>query len=105
MQREREFGLLRALGFSRAQVRSTVVAEAATTTIAAVALGLALGIVYGWVGASSLFVGELGRLVVPTVPWWLVVGLVVASTMLTIVASVVPAARASRVAPVAALAA
>jgi putative ABC transport system permease protein len=105
LQRTREFGLLRALGFSRAQVRSTVIAEAATVTITSIGLGLVLGVVYGWIGANSLFAWELGRLAAPVVPWWLVVGVAVGGAALTFGASIVPAGRASRLSPVVALAA
>ena len=105
LQRTREFGLLRALGFSRAQVQGTVVAEAATLTITAVGLGLALGVLYGWAGANSLFAGELGSLVAPTVPWWLLVGVAAVGAVLTVAASGVPANRAARLSPVVALAA
>lgn len=105
LQRTREFGLLRALGFSRAQVRSTVIAEASTLTITAVLCGLALGILYGWIGANSLFASELGRFVPPVVPWWLVVGVAAVAAVLTVAASLVPARRAARLSPVVALAA
>jgi len=105
LQRTREFGLLRALGFSRGQVRGTVIAEAATMTITSLSLGLALGVGYGWVGANSLFAGELGHLHPPVVPWWLIVGVAAIGALLTFAASLVPAGRASRLSPVVALAA
>jgi len=105
LQRTREFGLLRALGFSRSQVRATVIAEASTLTITAVVCGLVLGILYGWIGANSLFASELGRLAPPVVPWWLVVGVAAVAAVLTIVASLVPARRAAALSPVVALAA
>ena len=105
LQRTREFGLVRALGFSRAQVRGTVVAEAATLTITAVGFGLVLGVLYGWIGANSLFASQLGRMAAPVVPWWLVVGVAAVAAVLTVAASVVPARRAARLEPVVALAA
>lgn len=104
LQRTREFGLLRALGFSRAQVRATVIAEAATMTVTSLALGLGLGVFYGWAGANSLFWGELGELHAPVVPIWLIVGVVGVGALITFVGSLVPAIRASRLEPVVALA-
>ncbi|MET0813216.1 MAG: FtsX-like permease family protein [Microbacterium sp.] len=110
-QRRRELGLLRALGVSNAQVRRMVLLEAAHITIAATVLGLALGIVYGWAGAQSLL-GSVQvpplwlspTFVLPAVPLWPIVAIVVATAVLTLVAAVVPTRLATRVAPVEALA-
>jgi putative ABC transport system permease protein len=106
LQRTRELGLLRALGFTAAQVRRMILAESAQLTLAATLVGLVLGVVYGWAGAQSLLGGiqETPRLVVPTVPFVLIGVVVVAAGVLTLAASIVPSRRATRVAPVAALA-
>lgn len=103
-QRTRELGLLRALGFSAHQVRALIRSEAAQLTLAALATGLALGVVYGWAGAQSLLGSMAGGLVAPAVPWWLIAVIAVAGVLLTTVATVVPARRATRVPPVVALA-
>lgn len=107
LQRQRELGLLRTLGFTGAQVRRMIVAEAAQLSITAVAVGLALGVAYGWVGAQSLLGSFTGvpALVAPSIPWLLVVVLAGVTALLTLVASVAPSRRATRVSPVAALAA
>ncbi|MFD1491402.1 MULTISPECIES: ABC transporter permease [Microbacterium] len=111
VQRRRELGLLRALGVSSGQVRGMVLREAAHITVAALATGLVLGILYGWAGAQSL----LGSIAmppawssptfvwpsIPLVPMLVVVG---ATALLTIVAAVVPTRLATRVTPVQALA-
>lgn len=106
LQRQRELGLLRALGFSGAQVRQVIMLESAQYSIAAVGVGLVLGVFYGWAGAQSLLgsIYASPGLVAPTVPWLLVVLLVVAASVLAIVASVAPSRRATRISPVAALA-
>ncbi|QAY74128.1 ABC transporter permease [Agromyces protaetiae] len=106
LQRTRELGLLRALGFDHGQLRWMIVAEAAALTLAATLVGLVLGFVYGWAGAQALLGGinGVGELVVPGVPWLLVGGMFVAAGALTAIASVAPARRAMRVAPVVALA-
>ena len=106
LQRTRELGLLRALGFTARQLRSMVRAEAAQLTIAAILVGLVLGIGYGWAGAQSLLGAINGSpgLVVPVVPLWLLAVVVVAAAVLTAVASVAPTRRATRIAPVVALA-
>ena len=106
LQRTRELGLLRALGFTVQQVRRMILTEAAQLTIAAVFVGLALGIVYGWAGAQSLLGATLEQpgLVVPAVPLALVGVVVLGSVILTLAASLAPSRRATSVAPVVALA-
>jgi putative ABC transport system permease protein len=105
LQRTRELGLLRALGFTAGQVRRMILAESAQLTLAAAFVGILLGIVYGWAGAQSLLGGiqQSPRLVIPTIPIVLIGVIVVAAGVLTLVASIVPSRRATRVAPVAAL--
>lgn len=106
IQRTRELGLLRALGFTSRQLRGMVRSEAAQLTAAAVIVGLVLGIGYGWVGAQS-FIGTapgVEGLMVPVVPLWLIAAVVVAGAVLTAVASVAPTRRATSIAPVVALA-
>ncbi|RNE58541.1 ABC transporter permease [Cryobacterium tepidiphilum] len=106
LQRTRELGLLRALGFTATQVRQMILAESAQMTIAAVGLGLVLGVFYGWAGAQSLLGWQDGvGLIWPSVPWLLVVACVVGAAALTLVASVSPARRATTVSPIVALAA
>jgi len=106
LQRTRELGLLRALGFTAGQVRRMILAESAQLTLAALSVGLILGVFYGWAGAQSLLGSINGSpgLIAPAVPLALVVVVVVAAVLLTAVASVAPSRRATRVAPVAALA-
>lgn len=107
LQRTRELGLLRALGFERRQLRGMIVAEAAALTTAATLTGLVLGFAYGWAGAQALLGGAQGEpvLVLPGVPWLVIGSLVVGAALLTIVASIAPARRAMQVSPVVALAA
>lgn len=106
MQRTRELGLLRALGFTARQLRGMIVAESAQLTLAAVLLGLLLGTFYGWAGAQSMLGTVTGApaFVPPVVPGVLLAVIVVAAAVLTIVASIAPSRRATRVSPVVALA-
>ncbi|GAA4156099.1 hypothetical protein GCM10022286_06000 [Gryllotalpicola daejeonensis] len=106
LQRTRELGLLRALGTTAAQVRGMILAEAAALTLTALALGVALGFLYGWAGTQAVLgwiKGSPGFLW-PGVPWGMLAGQVVAAAVLTLAASVAPSRRATRVSPVAALA-
>ncbi|MET0275454.1 MAG: ABC transporter permease, partial [Acidimicrobiia bacterium] len=103
-QRTRELGLLRAMGATGGQVIRSVVLEALLVGIVASVIGLVVGVVLG-VGLLELMRG-LGLklpdtstvLVARTVVVSLVVGVVV-----TVLASVLPALRASRVSPIAAI--
>ena len=107
LQRTRELGLLRALGFTARQVRTMILAESAQLTVAATLLGLVLGTFYGWAGAQSLLGSITGSpgLVLPAIPVGLLASLAGAAAVLTLVASVAPSRRATRIVPVAALAA
>ena len=106
LQRTKELGLLRALGFTSRQLRQMVRFEAAQLTAAAVLVGLVLGVGYGWVGAQS-FIGTapgVEGLMAPVIPLWLILAVLVAAAVLTAAASVVPTRRATSIAPVVALA-
>jgi len=105
MQRRRELGLLRALGFTSSQVRRMILAESAQLTVTAVLVGVLLGGFYGWAGAQSLF-GSLRGVgwIVPGIPWAVLAVLAGGAALLTWVASVAPSRRATRISPVAALA-
>jgi putative ABC transport system permease protein len=106
LQRTRELGLLRALGFTAVQVRRMILAESAQLVTASVLVGLVLGIFYGWAGAQSLLGSINGNpgIVLPSIPLALLGIVVLGAIVLTIAASVTPSRRATRVTPVAALA-
>ncbi|AYF96854.1 ABC transporter permease [Protaetiibacter intestinalis] len=106
LQRTRELGLLRALGFSRGQLRRMILAESVQLTAAAVLVGLVLGTFYGWVGAQSLLGSANGMpgIVLPGMPWAVIAVVVASAAALTIVATIAPTRRATRVSPITALA-
>jgi putative ABC transport system permease protein len=104
LQRRRELGLLRALGFTVTQVRRMVLAESAQLTFTAVAFGLVLGAVYGWAGAQSLLGTATEGIVIPGMPWLAIALVVACGALLTAIASWAPARAAVRVSPVEALA-
>jgi putative ABC transport system permease protein len=104
-QRTRELGLLRAMGATGGQVVRSVVLEAFAVGAVASAIGLGVGILLG-AGLLNLL-RELGLDLPPTSTVLLgrtvVVSLVV-GVLVTVVAALIPALRASRVPPVAAIA-
>jgi putative ABC transport system permease protein len=102
IQRTREIGLLRALGFTAGQVRTMITKESVALSATAVTFGMALGVTYGALGAQSL-VGFKTDGLVWGVPGVVLTGIAVAGVLLVLAASWVPSARAVAVAPVEAL--
>ncbi len=95
-RRTREFGVRMAIGAAPADVLKLVLREAITTTTAGLAIGLGLGMLLGW-GLSAVLYQ-----VSPLDPVTLVgaTGLLAVSS---IMASLIPARRASRILPMTAL--
>jgi putative ABC transport system permease protein len=106
VQRLRELGLLRAIGFTGQQVRRMIVAESAQLALTAVVLGLVLGTLYGWAGAEALMGSNRlsGGIRWPAFPPVLIAVIVVAAAILVWAASLAPSRRATRVTPIDALA-
>ncbi|MBN1529282.1 MAG: ABC transporter permease [Thermoleophilaceae bacterium] len=102
IERTREIGVLRALGASRWQVRSTMLDESLMITIAGSLVGLAAGtlIGYAWMrgvdevmpGMTFHFPGPIG------------IAVAVAAVILGVIAAILPARRASRLKVIEALA-
>jgi putative ABC transport system permease protein len=92
-ERTRELGLLRAIGMTRAQLRATVRYEAIIIALFGTALGLSVGLFFGWSLVHALADMGFKTFVVPTG------SLVVVATIAAIagvVAAVLPARRAAR---------
>jgi putative ABC transport system permease protein len=102
VERRQENGLLRALGLTRGQLRGLLAWEALLVAGVAAVLGVVLGGAYGLVGVASAL-GQGGDTVLD-VPWMQVGAIVVVATLAGLLASVLPARRAARTSPVAAIA-
>lgn len=100
-QRSRELALLRALGATRRQVMVSVLIEALLTGLVASAVGAALGVVLA-VGLARLLGFSLTNGGLTVSPRSIIVSIAV-GTLVTVLAAVLPARRATRVAPMAAL--
>jgi putative ABC transport system permease protein len=103
-QRVREFGMLRTLGAGRGQILGSVIVEALAIGILGALLGLAGGYAIA-VGLNALFVAigiDLPTTALVTKDRTIVVSLLIGIGV-TLISSVVPALRATRVPPIAAL--
>jgi putative ABC transport system permease protein len=92
-ERTREFGLLRAVGTTRGQIRRMVRYESVITSTIGGALGVVIGVVFAWLVVQSL--SEFGfRLSIPA--GQLAIFMAVAAVV-GVIGAVAPARRASRV--------
>ncbi|MEB7504629.1 ABC transporter permease [Arthrobacter koreensis] len=103
LERTRESSLLRALGLTKRQLRGMLALEAVLIAGVAALFGIALGAVYGWLGAQSAL-GSFAA-VVPALPWAQLGGVLAVALVAGLGASLLPARRAARLSPVAGLAA
>jgi putative ABC transport system permease protein len=103
-QRTRELATLRLIGASGKQIRRSVVAEGAILGAVASVVGLGAGIglakgLNALFAAAGLDMPQAAMVIAPrTIVWSLAVG-----TIVTVIASLVPAIRATRIAPTAAV--
>lgn len=103
VERRQESGLLRALGLTRRQLRALLAWEAVLVAGVAAVLGVLIGGAYGLVGTASALGDEVPETVL-SVPWLQVGAIVVVATAAGLLASVLPARRAAKTPPVAAIA-
>lgn len=104
LERRREIGILKALGASDRDVRGLFFAEAGAMGI----VGGAAGVALGWTIGHAINFGAniyLQRQNLPPqtiwlVPWWLVVGAIAFSLVVSLLAGLYPASRAARLDPV-----
>jgi len=95
VERRRELGLLRAVGMQRRQLRSMVRAEGVIVALVGAALGLIVGILFGWAAAGVLaHSSQPTRFTLPIGALAVLLPLVVAAGLL---AAAVPARLAARV--------
>lgn len=92
LERSRESALLRALGLTRPQLRRMLAVEAVLLSVTGGALGIALGLLFGWAAGKVTLMG-----LIFTVPVAEIAGLVAVAVVAGLLAAVLPAHRASRV--------
>src|SRR6516165_2687217 len=93
LERTREVGLLRAVGMSRSQVRSTVRWESVLIAMLGTALGTAIGLGFAWTLVHAMKNQDLNRFTVPLHQLGLIV---LAAAVAAVVAAALPARRAAR---------
>lgn len=103
LERGREHALLRALGLTRRQLRVMLGAEAVLLSMVATLLGTGLGVAFAWVGVRALVEPAIEDAGV-VLPWWQLAIVLLVSAVAALLAAVLPARRAARVAPAAGLA-
>jgi putative ABC transport system permease protein len=103
-QRTREFAMLRTIGASRRQILGSVIGEAFIIGLIASAAGILLGVGLAW-GLGKLFAAVgFGLPATGLVLSWQTVAICLAVGIgITVLASIFPALRATRIAPIAAL--
>jgi putative ABC transport system permease protein len=93
-ERIRELGLLRAVGATRAQLRSMIRWEAVIIAVLGAVLGLAVGVFFGWTIVRALSSQGITEFALPVGQ---LVGFVLAAALAGILAAVLPGRRAARI--------
>lgn len=101
LERTRESALVRALGLTRAQLRATLLAEALLMATAGALIGVAFGLLYGWLTAEAAFTPTGALLAVPIGQ---LAAFVAIAAVAGALAAVVPSRRAGRTSLVAGMA-
>ena len=92
-ERTRELGLMRAVGMTRGQLRSTVRSESVIISMLGAVEGLTVGVLFGWAMVTALGSQGITHLVVPVAQLVLVAAL---AGLAGVVAAVAPGRRAAR---------
>jgi len=93
-ERRREIGLLRAVGMTRSQVRTTVRWESVLTSLYGAIVGVVLGLILGYIVIVGLKDRGLSTYAVPVTS---IAVIVVAAFVTGVLAAVIPAWRATKV--------
>jgi putative ABC transport system permease protein len=98
LERGREHALLRALGLTRRELRRMLAAEGLLLALVAAVLGTVVGVAFGWVGTVSVVTAAVQDVPLVT-PWGELVAVVGIAALAGLLACVIPARRAAKVAP------
>ena len=93
LERTRELGLLRSVGMTRSQLRSTVRWESVIIALQGALLGLVIGLFFGWALVAALSEEGIDQLDIPV---GTLIVIVVLAGLAGVLAAVVPARRAAK---------
>lgn len=105
LDRTREIGILRATGVQRHEVRRLIAAESLLTALIGGLIGGLIGIPLGITGLAALMGPDGVSSLVLTVPWMAILGILLSTTVVGVLAALRPARNAASISPIAALAA
>jgi putative ABC transport system permease protein len=94
-ERTREFGLLRAVGTTKRQLKKTVRWESVIVSVFGALLGLAVGLPIGILGAQALKDIDFGITQI-VVPWTTIIAILVLAVVAGLIAAIWPARRAAK---------
>jgi putative ABC transport system permease protein len=92
-ERTRELGLLRAVGMTRSQLRSSIRWESVLIALQGTALGLLVGIFFGWSLVRALSNKGIDQLSIPPLQ---IIAIVVIAALAGVLAAVAPSRRAAK---------
>ncbi|MGF1595647.1 MAG: ABC transporter permease [Acidimicrobiales bacterium] len=93
VERTREIGLLRAVGMTQTQVRSTIRWESVIVCLFGAVLGIVLGVLFAWAAVSAIPDDIIGSV---AIPFETVLFAILVAALAGVVAALLPARRAAR---------
>ena len=100
IERTQEFGLLKALGFTKSQIGMTMIFEGFMTSL----MGSLIGIILGVIGGYGVIKSISSASIIFSIPWGNLGVYLLVAAVAGVFASLLPARRASRLAPTEAMA-
>ncbi|WP_369344990.1 ABC transporter permease [Bifidobacterium aquikefiricola] len=102
IERQKESATLRAIGMTKAQLRRSLAVEAILISLGSGVSGIVAGTLFGWLGSYVVF-APFGKVAFPF-DWRMACTIVIIALAAALLASIIPARRATKVSPVSALA-
>ena len=93
-ERTRELGILRAVGMTRSQLRSTIRWESVIISVQGTVLGLAVGVFFGWALVRAM--ARTTGTTVFSIPFGILIAVVIFGAIVGVVAAVLPGRRAAK---------